>query len=71
MKELDWGLAKKHFDEVRNRYQKSAAIALVLNLPQATRDYVNILESVFDPLAKKYNRGECTEDLYNKMMAVE
>ena len=61
--DLDWDIAKKHFDGVKKEYEELGGmpgvnISLALNL-------------TFYPLAGRYNRGERTEELYNLMMSVE
>ena len=60
---LDWNKAKKHFDYIRQQYLDLEGVAMV-NTTMALR-------IGFDPLAKRYNSGERTEELYEKMLAVE
>lgn len=61
--DLDWEQAKTHFDEVRQMYQEFEGWA-GLNTTTALR-------IVFDPLAKRYNAGERSAELFEEMMAVE
>lgn len=59
----DWGRAEDHFCKVRDQY---------LDL-QGTPG-VNVafaLQHIFEPLQVRYDRGERTRDLFDKMMAVE
>ena len=60
---MDWDAAKKHFDEMRKRYQDLEGMPGV-NTTLALR-------VTFDPLAKRFNSGERTEELYNEMNSVE
>jgi len=59
---MDWDRAKEHFDEVRNQYQDLEGVPGV-NTSMALR-------LSFDPLAKRYNSGERTSELYEEMMGV-
>ena len=60
---MDWAKAKQHFDQVRQIYQDLQGLNGV-NTTLALR-------IVFDPLGRRYNRGERTKELYGRMMAVE
>lgn len=59
---IGWGKAKKHFDEVRKQYLDLEGLSGV--------NTTFALRITFDPLAKRYNSGERTEDLYKGMMEV-
>ena len=59
---MDWEKAKKHFDEVRQDYMDLEGCPGV-NTTLALR-------LTFDPISKRYNRGERTKDLHDEMMAV-
>lgn len=61
--QLDWHAAKAHFDAVRQQYRDLEGTPGV-NTTLALR-------LTFDPLARRYNSGERTADLYEEMMAVE
>lgn len=63
MKELDWKLAKYHFDGIRQVYLDLEGTPGV-NTTLA-------LHFTFTPLAMRYNCGERTQELYDAMMAVE
>ena len=63
LNDFDWKVAKEHFDEVRGRYHDLEG-SLGVNTTFALR-------MVFDPLAKRYNMGERTKELYDEMLAVE
>jgi hypothetical protein len=60
---MDFEAAKKHFDCVRKQYEDLEGVPGV-NTTLALR-------LTFDPLAKRFNVGERTEDLYNAIMSVE
>lgn len=60
---MDWQKAKEHFDEVWTQYQELEGTPGV-NTTLALR-------LTFDPLAKRYNCGERTQELYDAMMNVE
>lgn len=60
---MDFEKAKMHFDEVRKRYQDMEGLPGV---------YTTLaLRLVFDPLARRYNAGERTQELCDEMMSVE
>ena len=59
---MDWEKAKQHFDEIRSMYQEMEGKPCV-NTTMALR-------LTFDPLAKRYNAGERSEDLYEEMRSV-
>ena len=63
MEELNWGKAKKHFDEVKKEYQD------LKNKPHVNPYFALMI--VFDPLLERYDSGERTKELFDKMMAVE
>lgn len=63
VEQKDWDAAKRHFDRVRQIYQDMEGIPGV-NTTLALR-------LTFDPLAKRYNAGERTPELYADMMEVE
>jgi len=60
---MDWDKAKKHFDKVRKRYQDLEGTPGI-NTTMALR-------LTFDPLSKRFNSGERTEELYREMVSVE
>jgi len=60
---MDWDKAKEHFDYVRKQYQDLEGVVGV-NTTLALR-------ITFDPLAKRYNSGERSEELYNDMLSVK
>ena len=60
---MDFEVAKAHFDDVRKQYEDLEGVA-GLNTTFALR-------VTFDPLAKRFNAGERTEDLFSAMMSVE
>jgi len=60
---MDFDEAKKHFDEIRKQYEDLEG-KVGVNTTMALR-------LVFDPLARRYNEGERTVDLYMRMMGVE
>lgn len=60
---MDWEKAKKNFDRVRKQYQDLEGM-IGVNTSFALR-------ITFDPLAKRYNSGERSEELYQEMMEVE
>lgn len=59
---MDWEKAKQHFDEIRSMYQAMEGRPGV-NTTMALR-------LTFDPLAKRYNAGERSEDLFEEMSSV-
>lgn len=59
----EWEMAKHHFDETRQAYQD------LEGLPGANTTVA--LRTVFDPLARRFNSGERTRDLYDAMRSVE
>lgn len=59
----DWDKVKQRFDTIRKQYQDMEGT------PGVNTTYA--LRIVFDPLAKRYNRGERTQGLYDEMMGVE
>lgn len=61
--EEEWKRAKVHFDNVRQQYQDLEGKSGV-NTTMALR-------TVFDPLAKRYNSGERSEELFTEMMNVK
>lgn len=61
--EMNWEKAKRHFDTVRKQYQD------LEGMPGVNTSFA--LRLTFDPLAKRYNAGERTEELYEEMMSVE
>jgi hypothetical protein len=61
--ELDWDKAKQHFDSVRKLYQELEGTPGI-NTTLALR-------LVFDPLAKRFNAGERTQELYEELLGVE
>ncbi len=63
MAELDWDKAKNHFDEYRKIYQDMEGT------PGVNATFA--LRFTFDPLARRYNSGERTQELYEAMMDVE
>lgn len=60
---MNWEKAEKHFDEVRRQYKSLKGI------PGVNTSFALLL--IFDPLAKRYNDGERTQELYDEMMAVK
>lgn len=61
--EGEWKSAKEHFDHVRQAYQDMEG-----------RRGVNTtlaLRACFDPLARRFNQGERTPELYDEMRSVE
>jgi len=60
---MDFKKAKEHFDEVRKEYQELEGTVGV-NTTLALR-------LTFDPVAKRYNSGERTQDLFDAMMSVK
>ena len=60
---MDWDKAKDHFDAVRQQYQNLEGTPGV-NTTLALR-------ITFDPLSKRYNNGERTQELYDEMADVE
>jgi hypothetical protein len=60
---LDWERAKTHFDMVRQIYMDMEGMPGV-NTTMALR-------ITFDPLAKRFNQGERTAELYAEMMATK
>ncbi len=61
--ELDWLQAKEYFDTIRKRYQDLEGTSGV-NTTLALR-------LTFDPLSKRFNSGERSDELYNEMLMVE
>ena len=59
----DWERAKEHFDKVRQRYMDLEGTPGI--------NTTIALRTVFDPLAKRYNSGERTGELFTEMMNVE
>lgn len=59
----EWAEAKRHFDVVRQHYLDLDGLPGVLVLPA--------LNLTFAPLARRYNRGERTRELFDAMMQVE
>lgn len=59
----EWERAKQSFDDKRKIYQDMEGMPGV-NTTMALR-------FVFDPLARRYNNGERTKELYDEMTAVE
>lgn len=60
---LKWDKVKEHFDKVRKIYQEIEGKSGV--------NTTIALRTVFDPLAKRYNNGERTKELYDAMNEVE
>jgi len=60
---MDFEKAKQHFDEIRKEYQDLEGVKGV-NTTLALR-------FVFDGLARRYNEGERSMELYISMMGVE
>jgi hypothetical protein len=60
---LDWAKTKAHFDYMRSEYQE------LEGKPGVNTTFA--LRMVFDPLAKRYNRGERTRELHDEMLAVK
>lgn len=60
--ELDWNEEKSHFDAVRQIYQDLEGLT--------GANTTAALRIVFDPLAKRYNAGERSAELFEKMMDV-
>jgi hypothetical protein len=60
---LDWGKAYSHFLEVQTEYRT------LINTPGENRQLA--LQTVFHPLAERYESGERTEALYNAMLNVK
>ena len=60
---MDWDKAKDHFDAVRQQYQD------LEGTPGVNTTFA--LRITFDPLSKRYNNGERTQELYDEMMDVE
>lgn len=60
---MDWEKAKKHFDTIRGHYQDLEGV-------KGVKTTIG-LRIVFDPLAKRYESGERSQELYDEMMAVE
>ena len=63
MDDMDWIKAKAHFDDVRGQYQA------LEGMPGVNTTFA--LRMVFDPLAKRYNAGERTQELHDEMLEVE
>ena len=61
--EMDWQVAKGHFDAVRAEYESLQGVPGV-NTTLALR-------LTFEPWAIRYNRGERSRDLFDAMMVVE
>jgi len=61
--DMDFSKAKEHFDAVRKEYEDLEGVQGV-NTTLALR-------KVFDPLARRYNEGERTGELFLQMMSVE
>jgi hypothetical protein len=59
---MDWEKVKQHFDEIRSMYQEMEGRPGV-NTSMALR-------FTFDPLARRYNSGERTPELYDEMAEV-
>jgi hypothetical protein len=60
---LDWDKAKSRFDGVRQSYLDLDGVPGV-NVAYA-------LNLVIEPIARRYNAGERTEELYEEMMSLE
>lgn len=60
--ELDWYAARSHFNEVQSQYFG------LLGQPGVNVDFA--LQHVFIPLARRYEAGERTKELYDEMMSV-
>jgi hypothetical protein len=60
---MDWDKAKAHFDYVRKEYEGQ------IGKPGANTALA--LCFVFDPIADRYDDGERTKELYDKMLGVE
>ena len=63
MSDIDWTKAKAHFDDIRGQYQALEGMPGV--------NTTIALRMVFDPLAKRYNARERTQELYEEMLSVE
>jgi|GEM_PF-2458748 len=63
---MDWDAAKKHFDEARIQYQELEGMP---GMPGVNAIFA--LRLTFDPLAKRYNAGERTRELYDEMLSVK
>lgn len=59
---MDWEKAKAHFDEVRKQYQD------LEGKPGVNTSFA--LHFTFTPLARRFNSGERTKELYDEMMEV-
>lgn len=60
---MDWPAAKAHFDCCRQIY---------MDLEGTPGVFTTLaLRLTFDPLAKRYNSGERTRELYDAMRSVE
>ncbi len=59
----DWKKAKQRFDTIRKQYQD------LDGLPGVNVTFA--LRIVFEPLAKRYNAGERTQELYDAMIDVQ
>ena len=60
---MEWNTAKTHFDEIRQQYMDLEGTPGV-NTTMALR-------LTFDPLSKRFNSGERTQELYDEMINVE
>lgn len=63
MTEMDWDKAKQHFDKVRKEYQD------LEGTPGVNTTFA--LRVSFDPLARRYNNGERSQELHTDMMSVK
>ncbi len=63
VEELDWEVAKEHFDAVRKIYQD------LEGEPGANTTFA--LRVVFDPLAIRFNRGERSAELHAELLGVQ
>lgn len=61
--QLDWQAAKSHFDTIQQIYLD------MQGQPGVNTTFA--LRLTFEPLRKRYNRGERTPELYDAMMGVE
>lgn len=61
--QADWQRAKARFDKTRLIYQEMEG------MPEVNTTLA--LRAVFDPLDRRFNFGERTQELYDEMMAVE
>jgi len=61
--EEQWEQVKVYFDDILQSYKT------LIGRPGVCVEYT--IKYILEPLLKRYNKGERTEELYNEMMNIE